>query len=259
MDEFESGGAPEEAEKDLEAEQADVAVEASEAEDAVESELPSLPKRLFDVFLSPGKVMKAIAQNPAWVGALLVGVFLIALQTALIPWDLTREMMIEAQRQAALEAGREAPVMPEAVMNVLRYATPVIGMIVMTLFTFFFAGVYWLIFSFVLGDEGRYRQYLAVGTHALFVPAVIGLALVPVKIMTGDVAMTLNLGNFLFFLPEGYLSNVFRAMDVTGIWSALIIAQGAHSIDAKRSFGSAAAVTLGVALVLAMIAAMFAP
>lgn len=143
MDEFESGGAPEEAEKDLEAEQADVAVEASEAEDAVESELPSLPKRLFDVFLSPGKVMKAIAQNPAWVGALLVGVFLIALQTALIPWDLTREMIIEAQRQAALEAGREAPVMPEAVMNVLRYATPVIGMIAMTLFTFFFAGVYW--------------------------------------------------------------------------------------------------------------------
>jgi len=175
MDEFESGGAPEEAEKDLEAEQADVAVEASEAEDAVESELPSLPKRLFDVFLSPGKVMKAIAQNPAWVGALLVGVFLIALQTALT-WDLTREMMIEAQRQAALEAGREAPVMPEWFMNVLRYATPIIGMIVITLFTFFFAGVYWLIFSFVLGDEGRYRQYLAVGTHALFVPAIIGLA-----------------------------------------------------------------------------------
>jgi hypothetical protein len=255
MDEFESGGAPDKTEDAGQTDQADTALEAEEAE-AVE--LPSLPNRLFDVFLSPGKVMKAIAQNPAWVGALLVGVFLIALQTALT-WDLTREMMIEAQRQAALEAGREAPVMPEWVMNVLRYATPIIRMIAITLFTFFFAGVYWLIFSFVLGDEGRYRQYLAVGTHALFVPAIIGLALVPLKVMTEDVTMTLNLGNLLFFLPEGYLSNVFRAMDATSIWSALIIAQGAHSIDPKRSFGSAAVVTLGITLVFALISASFVP
>lgn len=258
MDEFESSDAPDAAEEAGEAEQADVAGEAPQAEEAEEFEFPSLPSRLFNVFLSPGKVMEAIAQKPAWAGALLVGAFLVALQTALIPWDLTREMMIEAQRQAALEAGREAPVMPEAIMNVLRYATPVIGMIGITLFTFFFAGVYWLIFSFVLGDEGRYRQYLAVGTHALFVPAVIGLALVPVKIMTEDVSMTLNLGNFLLFLPEGYLSNVFRAMDLTGIWSALIIAQGAHAIDPKRSFGSAAVVTLGITLVQALIVAIFA-
>ncbi len=132
-------------------------------------------------------------------------------------------------------------------------------MIAITLFTFFFAGVYWLIFSFVLGDEGRYRQYLAVGTHALFVPAIIGLALVPLKVMTEDVTMTLNLGNLLFFLPEGYLSNVFRAMDATSIWSALIIAQGAHSIDPKRSFGSAAVVTLGITLVFALIFASFVP
>jgi hypothetical protein len=259
MDEFESSDAPDAAEEAGEAEQADVAVEAPEAEEAEEFELPSLPSRLFNVFLSPGKVMEAIAQKPAWAGALLVGAFLVALQTALIPWDLMREMMIEAQRQAALEAGREVPEMPEAFMNIMRYVTPVFGVIGITLFTFFFAGIYWLIFSFVLGDEGRYRQYLAVGAHALFVPAVIGLALVPVKIMMEDVAMTLNLGNFLFFLPEGYLSNVFRAMDLTGMWSALIIAQGAHSIDPKRGFGSAAAVTLGVMSVMALIQAIFAP
>ena len=142
-------------------------------------------------------------------------------------------------------------------MNIMRYGTPVLAMIGTFLRTVVFAGLYWLIFSFVLGDEGRYRQYLAIGAHALFVPALIGLALVPLKIMTGDAQATLNLGSFLFFLPDGYWSNVFRLMDLTGIWSALIIAQGAHSIDAKRSFGSAAAILIAIVFIVALIFGIF--
>ena len=228
--------------------------ESHSADAPEESEIPALPVRLLNVFLSPGKVMETVAKNPMWVGALLVGASLVAVQAALIPVDL----MLEAQRQAALDAGREAPELPEAFMNVMRYVTPVFWMIGIALFTFFSAALYWLIFSFVLGDEGRYRQYLAVGTHALFVPAVIGLALVPLKIMTGDAQATLNMGLFLFFLPDGYLADVFRLMDLTGIWSALIVAQGAHAIDAKRGFGSAAVVTIGVTLAFALVFATIA-
>ncbi|MEE2845291.1 MAG: YIP1 family protein [Gemmatimonadota bacterium] len=253
MDEFESGGAPEEAEKDLEAEQTEVAVEASEAEDAVGSELPSLPNRVLNVFLSPGKLMDAIAQTPAVTGALGTAAFLIAVSTLLIP----AEMMAETMRQAALDAGGQAP--PEAFMNAMRYITPVMAMISIVVVTFISAGLYWLVFSFVLGDDGRYRQYLAVGAHALLVPAIIGLALVPLKVMTEDPAATLNLGLFAPFLEDGYLGNVLRILDITGIWSALIVAQGAHSIDPKRSFGSAAVVTLGITLVFALIFASFVP
>ena len=247
MDESQSTDVPEEAGQ---TEPTDEAVVAAEAE---QSEIPSLPIRLFNVFLSPGKVMEAVAKDPVWVGALLVGAVLVALQAALIPFD----MIMETQRQAALEAGRDMPEIPETFMNIMRYVTPVFGIIGTFLMTVVFAGLYWLIFSFVLGDEGRYRQYLAIGAHALFVPALIGLALVPLKIMTGDAQATLNLGSFLFFLPDGYWSNVFRLMDLTGIWSALIIAQGAHSIDAKRSFGSAAAILIAIVFIVALIFGIF--
>ena len=247
MDESQSTDVPEEAGQ---TEPTDEAVVAAEAE---QSEIPSLPIRLFNVFLSPGKVMEAVAKDPVWVGALLVGAVLIALQAALIPFD----MMMETMRQAAVEAGPDAPEIPEWLMNIMRYGTPVLAMIGTFLRTVVFAGPYWLIFSFVLGDEGRYRQYLAIGAHALFVPALIGLALVPLKIMTGDAQATLNLGSFLFFLPDGYWSNVFRLMDLTGIWSALIIAQGAHSIDAKRSFGSAAAILIAIVFIVALIFGIF--
>jgi len=216
---------------------------------------PSLFTRFIDVFFSPGKAMEAVARNPAWVGALLVGVFLIALATALIPF----EMVMEGQRQAQLEAGRDVPEMPEVLVNAMRYISPIIALITVTIISFLVAGLYWLIFSFMLGDEGRYRQYLAVGAHALLVPAIIGLALVPLKVMTEDPAATLNLGLFAPFLEDGYLGNVLRILDITGIWSALIVAQGAHSIDPKRSFGSAAVVTLGITLVFALIFARFVP
>ena len=194
-----------------------------------------------------------MAEDPVWGGARRVGAVLVALQAALIPFD----MIMETQRQAAVEAGPDAPEIPEWLMNIMRYGTPVFAMIGAFLRTVVFAGLYWLIFSFVLGDEGRYRQYLAIGAHALFVPALIGLALVPLKIMTGDAQATLNLGSFLFFLPDGYWSNVFRLMDLTGIWSALIIAQGAHSIDAKRSFGSAAAILIAIVFIVALIFGIF--
>jgi hypothetical protein len=234
---------------------ADPAAESVVPAEAEQPEISSLTSRLLDVFLNPGRVMETVARHPAWAGALLVGLLLIALQTALIPFDL----ILAAQRQAVLESGREIPEMPETVMNVMRFGTTVLAMIGVSLFTFISAGLSWLIFAFVLGDEGRYRQYLAVGTHALFVPAVIGLTLVPLKIMTEDPQATLNLGLFLFFLSDGYWADVFRLMDLTGIWSALIVAQGAHSIDARRSFGSAAAIMIGITLAFALIFAIFQP
>ena len=210
---------------------------------------PSLFTRFIDVFFSPGKAMEAVARNPAWVGALLVGVFLIALATALIPF----EMVMESQ----LEAGRDAPEMPEAMMNVMGIITPIFAVIGVTLVSFFVAGLYWLIFSFMLGDEGRYRQYLAVGTHASLIPAVALLALVPLKLKTGDAALTLNLGNILVFLPEGYLAAAAKAVDLIGVWSALVVAQGAHAIDSKRSFGSAAAILLTITFAIALIVGYF--
>jgi hypothetical protein len=221
----------------------------SEEGEEEEVAFPSLFTRFIDVFFSPGKAMEAVARNPAWVGALLVGVFLIALATALIPF----EMVMDGQRQAALEAGRDVPEMPEAVTNVMRYVSPIIALFMVTIISFLVAGLYWLIFSFVLGDDGRYRQYLAVGTHASLITAVVLLALVPLKLMTGDAALTLNLGNILFFLPEGYLAAAAKALDLIGVWSALVVAQGAHAIDSKRSFVSAAAILLTITFAIALI------
>ena len=215
--------------------------------------LPSLPMRLAQVFYSPGHLMEALAERPRWVGPLLLSSLLVALSVALVP----TEILIEAQRQAALERGGELPRMGEEALRFMRVVIPVTSALAIILFSFVFAGVYTVVFAFVLGDEGRYKQYLAAVTHAWFIAAVLGLLVTPLRIAMEDPQYTLNLASFFFFLPDGYLYNVLRALDLTQIWSTLVIAQGAHAIDARRSFKSAAIICLSVLLVIALVIAAF--
>ena len=224
------------------------------AEDqGADDDFPSLPTRLMQVFLSPGALTEKLAERPKWLGALLVSAVIIGISMALIPTDV----FMEAQRQAALERGTEIPEMPESMAQAMRFIIPTTTVLFTFIMSFFFAGLYTLVFAFVLGDEGRYKQYLAVLTHAWFIAALFGLALTPLRISTGNPQFTLNLASFLVFLPEGYLLNVFTALDISQIWSTLVFAQGAHAIDPRRSFGSAVAIGMVVLVGFAMIAAIF--
>lgn len=215
-----------------------------------QASLPALPARLAAVFFSPGRLMRQLTGTPAWLGALFVSAAVVGLSMLLIP----AELFIEAQREAALERGVELPEMTERAMLAMRIVIPTTMVVVTLAMSFFFAGLYTVIFAFVLGDEGRYVQYLAAVTHAWFIAALFGLLVTPLRISTGDPQLTLNLGSFFFFLPDGYFLNVLRVLDLTQIWSTLVIAQGAHAIDRRRSFGSATAILLvilvGVALVV---------
>ena len=218
-----------------------------------QSTLPSLPARLFTVFVSPGKLMAQLVEEPRWFTALVASAVVVGLSMALLPVDL----FLEANRQAAMERGVEFPEMGERAIQAMRIAIPAVTVLSTALFSVIFAGLYTVIFAFILGDEGRFTQYLAVVTHAWFIAALFGLLVTPLRISTGDAQFTLNVGSFLFFLLDGYFSNVFRVLDLTQIWSTLIIAQGAHAIDKRRTFASAATILLGIMAAVALVMARF--
>jgi len=215
--------------------------------------LPSLPSRLVAVFFSPGKLMEQLAAEPRWVGALLVGAVIVGLSMVAIPLDLFLEM----NREQALSRGVDFPELGENALRAMRVVIPLGSVLSTVVFSFVFAGLYTVIFAFILGDEGRFGQYLAVVSHAWFIAVLFGLLVTPLRIATGNPQYTLNLGSFMLFLPDGYLLNVFRAMDLTQIWSMLVIAQGAHAIDTRRSFTSAATILMGILLAMALVLARF--
>ena len=221
------------------------------AVDAPEAVTPPLWRRLLDAFFSPGRMGAAVARDPRWIGALLVSMAIFAVATWLIPPELFAEM----QRRAALERGVTMGPITDRTLSIIHAAAVAGGVVGFALIAFVLSGLYTLIFSFILGDEGRYRQYLALFAHASVIPALLSLALVPLRISTGDPQFTLNVGSFAFFLEDGYLANVLRLLDLTQMWSTAVIALGVTAVDKRRGFASAfgilMAMTLGVALAVA--------
>lgn len=219
------------------------------------TEVPGLPRRLLDTFFSPGKMAEAVARDPKWLGALLVSIVLVAISTALIP----PEMFAEVQRRAALQRGITPPPMSADTLRLIRIFSVAGGALAIAIISFVITGLYTLVFAFILGDEGTYRQYLAVMVHSSIIPALLSLGLVPLRIETGDPQFTLSVGSFLVFLEPGYVLNVFRLLDLTQLWSSAVMALGVHQIDRRRGFGSAFAILLCFTLAVALIIARFLP
>ena len=214
---------------------------------------PGLPSRLVAVFVSPGRLMDRLVEEPRWLGAFLAGALLVGLSVSLIP----TELFLEAQRQAAIERGADFPEMGESGMRAMRVVIPLGSMVSVMVFSLVFTAIYTVVFAFVLGDEGTFRQYLAVLSHAYFIPALFGLLVTPIRISIGDPQFTLNLASFFGFLPDGYLYNVLRVLDLTQIWCTLVIAQGVHAIDRRRSFASAAVILLAFLVGMALVVGRF--
>lgn len=214
--------------------------------------LRPFPVRAFQTFFSPGTLTEALAQNPAWAVAVLAGAVLVIAQTLLIPADVWDAMM----REAVLRSGREMPAGFSFGGSLMRISALTVGPLGYFLMMLLFAGIVTVVFAFVMGDEGRFRQYLAVLGHAWLIPGVVGFLLLPLRISQQNPQLTLNLGSFLFFLPEGYLSRAATMLDLSQAWSWLVVAQGAHAIYPRRSFESAAVVVMVLFFVQALLFAL---
>ena len=217
--------------------------------------IPGIHRRFVDTFFSPSKMNAYLAAEPRWVVALVVSVALMGLQVALIPPEVWESLMRE---QSLAQGGPPLP-MPDWVTDWMGILAAVGAAMTTAIAIPIGAGFLTVIFAFVLGDEGSYRQYLAVTAHSFFIPALVGLLIIPLKIATQDPQLTLNLGSFFFFLPSGYWLGVLTAMDLTQVWSSLVIAQGAHCIDRSRSFRSAVVILLSLMLAIALIVGRFLP
>ena len=207
--------------------------------------LPPLWSRLLHVFLAPGSLFAALRERPRWVGALLLGAVLVTVSSAVLPTEVWNEM---ARRQI-LESGRPVPEDFGGGMA-FRVGATVGTAVFWVVWSFVVAALVTFVFGVLLGDDGRYRQYLAVTAHGFLVAAVGALLTVPLKIVQRDPQLTLNLGLFVP-LDEGYLLNLLTMLDLFLLWSFVVVSIGIHEVDPRRGVGSAAVVMLGFAVLMA--------
>lgn len=174
----------------------------------------------------------------------------------LIPVDLWNEMF----REQAIRAGRPAPPANLASSPVVRISGSIVTLVMPALMVALAAGVTTTVFAFFLGDEGRYRQHLAVVAHAFLVPVASAVLLVPLKLVLRDPQATINLSVFAVgFDEESYAFRALRMLDLFVLWGWWLVAIGMTRLDRRRGLGSAVGVTLGLAVGMAMLFAVFVP
>ena len=214
-----------------------------------EPRISALPLRLVHVLVSPGTLMNQLAEQPKWLGVLLLTTVVSAVTAALIP----AELIYETLRQQLIEQGVSVEDFGERQLNALRYGRIPGTVIATLLMQFGIAALYSVIFIFILGDDGRFTQYLAAVCHGWFIPVLFGILLLPLVIQTWNLELRLTVDVFIAgFLEPGFVRNVAKLLDLTVIWSILVIAQGAHAIDRRRSFASAATIMLTIFAVYAV-------
>jgi len=222
-------------------------------EETTATSFPSLPKRVMQVFFSPGELFTALRDKPVWFGALAVGALLIFLSTVFIPTD----MWVEFTRAQMIESGQQVPPGFESGGPLIRIVSSFVGPIAFFGMAFILTGVVTVFFSFLFGDDGRYVQYLSVWAHATLISAFGALLLFPLKLSQGDPSVTLSLGTFAFFLEEGYLYRVMKLIDLFGLWAFAVMAVGVTKIDPKRSFAFALTFFMAFALAFAFLFGIF--
>lgn len=223
-------------------------------EDFDQPSVPSLPSRILQVFFSPGELFAALKGNPVWFAVLLVGGIMAAASVAFIPTDV----WVEMTRTQMLEAGQEMPPGMDGAGAIVRIFAILGGGFFFFVWAFLLTSIVTLVFSFLFGGEGSFRQFLSVVSHASIIMALGAVVVLPLRLAQGDPTVTLSLGTFAFFLEEGYFLNVLKMLDLFSLWAYAVMAVGVTKMDPKRSLGFALSFFAAFALVFALIFGKFA-
>lgn len=220
---------------------------------------PAVPLRVLQTFVSPGALGDALRTHPAWFVTGLLGAVLVTVATAAIPvevWTEFARAQAMAQGQAVPEGGMAGNLFRIIGMS----AAPVVWFLALLVFS----AVLWFVFAFVLGDEGRYVQYLAALSHANLIGALGTLVVTPLKIARRDPQLTLSIGTYVeAFLDDGFLYFWLKGMDLFALWSWVALAVMVSRFDARRTTSSAVVVVLilfaGIVAGVAWLQTAFAP
>jgi hypothetical protein len=224
------------------ADQGGIVTEMHPDEGAVQ--VPSIFKRLVDVFLRPAELFDTLRERPVWGGALVLGAVFVVASMWLIPAEVWTEML-RAQMADQPAAAEALEGVGATLMRVFAVGG---GLVFWAVWIFLVAGIATLVFAFFMGDEGKFKQYLAVTSHALLIAAVGGLLITPLRIAQADPQLTLSIGTFLP-AGESYLHRFLSGLDLFMIWGYVVLAMGASRIDTRRSVMSATVVMMLFVLV----------
>ena len=208
----------------------------------------SLPVRVAQVFYAPAELFDRLRARPVWIGALLGLVALNLTTVLLMPEELLRELILS---QAPAGAEPEAGTM-DGMVRFARIMSVVSSLIMPALGAAVIAGALLVVYNVVLGGEGRFQQLFSAAVHALYIASVGALLGLVLAVAKGDPQVSLSLHLLVPTLdPADYLYRFLRGLNLFSLWTAAVLGIAVSRIYPKRPAGAAAALVVGLYVVLA--------
>jgi hypothetical protein len=221
----------------------------------------SLVARLVGVVFSPGETFRGIAARPRWLGAMVAVLAVVAgANFVLLSTEVGQQALLDQQIRSAESWGQtltdEQQDRMERMLPTMRYITLASTVVLVPVITFALAGVLLGVFNAGLGGDARYRQVLAILSHAGVISAVGTLFTTPLNYARESLSGATNLGVFVPFLDEGSLPARFLGMiDLFLVWWVIVLGIGL-AVLYKRRTGPVVVSLLGTYVVIAAVIAI---
>lgn len=210
--------------------------------------LSTLPRRIAQVFLSPGELFEFLRERPLWLDVLLLMVATNVLANLLIPEETLREIIVQNMPSDA------EPAQVDALVGFTRTWGFILAVIGTPISVAIVAGVIALAYNVVLGGEARYRQLFSATTHAYIILVAGGLLTLGL-LLAGGRQVVLSPALLLPELGEGYFGRFLGRINIFALWTAVVLGIGVGRLYPGRSAGAAAAYLLAL---YAILVALFA-
>lgn len=216
---------------------------------------PTLPRRIADTFVAPRRLFAGFRQEAPWFDVLLLSTAAAVAAASLLP----DEFFLAQVENPVDRLGRPVVVTssPAEIAHYGRYMAMISALVGHPILAFCLAGVLSLVFTVLGGGRASYRQYLAVVSHALLIPALGTLLLLGARAL-GHTYDSFNLALLAPGLERGSLAlRLLAGIDPFVVWMLLVAAVGVAELDGRRRWGSAAAILVLFYLFFDLTTALF--
>lgn len=215
---------------------------------------PNLVQRIVITFTAPGGLGERLRVASPWFWTLVPVAVISAAVALLTPADL---IIQAAEASAGARGGGQAPD-PETIVRFGR----IFGVAGSLLGTFVgaavIAGVLYLVFNVMFGQDLTYKQHLSATSHAFWITLLGGLITFPLMVAQGDINMKLSLGLLLSDPTASFLGRFLNGITIFGIWTSGALGAIESGLSGGRvSAGKAATLIIVLYLAFALVVAGF--
>ena len=200
--------------------------------------------RMFGALFSPGETFRDIARAPGWIVPIIVyivlGLTIMGVFSKRVGWEgFMRKQMERNARFAQLPPDQQRAQIAQATR-----IAPIFGAVNIVVFnvggTLLVAAVLMGAFRVAMGSDLRYKQSLAIVSHAympLAVGAVLGILIILLKdpqAVDLENLVSANVGAFLSEETPRWLHSLGQSLDLFSFWVIFLLATGFSAADPKK-------------------------